>query len=291
MATALEPFQAELMALRLEVEMVRVQREQQRQWNKSALAFQKSRFEEEIEHLKNQVNWQDEQTNELDLLKSEMAELKASIAKTTTVTSTGVALSTSSRDPPVRKETSTPKPPSSVRAQLSPAQAEVVKRIKKSIRSRRESWMHFLSQEGNCMLTTNLENGLKEILREIRHFNVDHPKLGLEAFELLTYAVLCLHPFMIFGHKDDHDRNSLSSKVAVWQPMDDFAALLLQGVRWQHRLADSDLEHIEDHRSWLARDIRGLSKRFQDHSTCDMDSWLSKTTAGLKRCIKKMDLT
>lgn len=259
--------QSDTTSLRQEIDMTRVQREQQRHWNKNVLREQAEGFQREINLLTEQLKDQRAQQKDIQELRAEIAELKAG------------HLRGRSKSPGAMNGPAHPHDESNnvVLAQTNDA-AKEAKLIEKSITARQAQWKHFLSQKGNYMYAPNLENGLKDIVRDIRKFSIRHPHSGLVAFDMVIFAVNHLYEFTIEGKDSEQDFLSVPRKMDAWKEMDEFAFSLLRGLGWRCPYAKETLDLLEGERMLLEGDMRHRMPELK------WTSWLNFTTTGLKKC-------
>jgi hypothetical protein len=156
--------------------------------------------------------------------------------------------------------------------------------IKLSIRERQQRWDFFLSQQGNYMFAPNLENGLKDIIRDIRQLSIRHPRGALVAFDLLMLAANTLYRFTVEGADSSQDFHSVPLKLQAWIQMDQFGALLLRGLGPNYDIAEKTLSDIELQRRKLEETI---AERLPELS---FDCWFQQTAAGLEKCIAQKQM-
>ena len=277
----LTALQAEAMSLRQEVDMTRVQREQQRQWNKRALKEQADSFHEEIDLLTEQLQSQTDQSQDLKGLRAELAELKASLIPDEGARQLRSARTHHHAAPKPRTQKEVPKPVEEVVVHVPPPDHVIkeVNLLKSSIKSRQKQWDFFLSREGNYMYVTNLENGLKDVLRDIRQFNIRNPQGGLFAFDLVMLAATTLFHFTVMGADEQQDFYSVPLKIGAWKSIDEFGALLLRGFGWHYAEAELALAEIESQKRKLEE---MMAERLPE---LRFDSWFQQTSAGLQKCV------
>lgn len=258
--------QSDTTSLRQEIDMTRVQREQQRHWNKDVLKEQAEGFQREINLLTEQLKDQKAQQKDIQELRAEIAELKAGNLR-------GRQQSPGPMNGPAHPHDESN---NVVLAQTNDA-AKEAKLIEKSITARQAQWQHFLSQKGNYMYAPNLENGLKDIVRDIRKFSIRHPHSGLVAFNMVLFAVDCLYEFTIEGKDSEQDFLSVPRKMDAWKEMDEFAFSLLRGMGWRYPDAKETLDLLEK-----AREV--LEIEMQHMPELKWTPWLEFTTTGLRKC-------
>lgn len=261
--------QSDTTSLRQEIDMTRVQREQQRHWNKNVLREQAEGFQREINLLTEQLKDQKAQQKDIQELRAEIAELKAG------------SLRGRSKSPGPMNGPAHPHDESNnvVLAQANDT-AKEAKLIEKSIIAREAQWKHFLSQHGNYMYAPNLENGLKDIVRDIRKFNIRHPHSGTVAFDMVVFAVDHLCEFTIEGKDSKQDFHSVPLKMDAWKEMDEFAFTLLRGMGWRYLYAKEMLDLLEKKRELLEVSMRHCMPELK------WITWLVFTTTGLRKCAR-----
>lgn len=129
------------------------------------------------------------------------------------------------------------------------------------------------------MFAPNLENGLRDVLREIRQFNIRHPKGGYLAFDLVMLATNTLFMFSVAGADSEQDFYSIPLKLAAWKQMDEFAAILLRGFGWRNDEAELALRDLLGQKTRLVEVVR---ERLPDF---EVEGWFSLTSAGLEKCV------
>lgn len=155
--------------------------------------------------------------------------------------------------------------------------------VEKSIIELGRRWDFFLKQEGNYMYLANLENGLRNVLRDIRTFNIQHPQhVGATAsFDLIMLAAKTLSRFIVAKPDEKQDGHSVPLKLAAWRDLDEFGVRLLRGLGWQYNEAKSAIERL----SALQDELEGSVGSHLPHFTAE--PWLAETRAALQKCVER----
>lgn len=292
--------------LQQELDMTRVQREQQRQWNKRALRDQAEGYREQVEGLKRQVEAREQQQREIGTLRAEVAELKAGLQQlgegerlskpapwetrphdhhilSNSSSDTGSKDHDNSSSKEVATSSSAPvnNPELGNRVADKPEfDEEIVKEadlVKRSISARNTQWKHFLSCKDNYMFAPNLENGLNDILREIRQFDIRNTNARSLTIDLTLDAIGVLYTFTVAGVNPTQDLVSVPAKLQAWRRWDEFLATLLRGFKLNDVDAKAALANLEVCRQFLFGQVigRGMS--------ASTDSWFAETCARLEK--------
>lgn len=283
--------QAEMTSLRQEIDMTRLQREHQRSWNKNVLKEQSVRFDEEMDVLREQLRGQKKQQEEMKELRAELSELKASLHEASTKVHRQFPGGTKLDAPPKysRAQGMNPASPDDeekLHAEFDAAKQEKDRgRVERSISALQARWQHFLCNQNNYMFASNFDNGLTDILVQIRDFSVAHVHATAQTLDLVMQAMHSLHRFTTLKADEGQDCLSVPKKVACWLPFDAFAALLLRGLGWKYEDSERSLRQVQQAEEYLRSE---MDRRMLEHS---LGPWFPDTTAGLEKCIKRLAST